>query len=63
MNSERINQLVEQCGFYVTEKNGQQLYSLIELVVRECCSISDEVERTDQPVLASKFIKAHFGIE
>lgn len=34
-----------------------------ELIVRECCSIADEVERADVPVLASKFIKAHFGVE
>lgn len=47
MKSERIKQLVEQCGFYVTEKNGQQLYSLIELVVADCI---DKIETYRIPV-------------
>ena len=34
-----------------------------ELIVRECCAITDEVERADLPVVASKFVKAHFGVE
>lgn len=47
MKSERIKQLVEQCGFSVTEKNGQQLYSLIELVVADCI---DKIETYRIPV-------------
>jgi hypothetical protein len=34
-----------------------------ELIVLRCCEISDEAERADVPVFASKFIKAHFGVE
>jgi hypothetical protein len=34
-----------------------------ELIVQECCAITDEVERADLPVVASKFVKAHFGVE
>lgn len=34
-----------------------------ELIVRKCCIIADEAERADVPVVASKFIKAHFGVE
>ena len=45
--------------------NIRMLYcnKLVELIVKECCSISDEAEHADVPVLASKFIKAHFGVE
>lgn len=34
-----------------------------ELIVRECCEISDKAERAESAVFASKFIKAHFGVE
>lgn len=34
-----------------------------ELIVQECCKITDEAERADVPVVASKFVKAHFGID
>jgi hypothetical protein len=34
-----------------------------ELIILRCCEIADEVERADVPTLASKFIKAHFGVE
>lgn len=67
MNSERINQLVEQCGFRVTEKNGQQLYSLIELVVRECIEQLN-IPNVPAPIFAGLnlgkvAIKEHFGVE
>lgn len=39
------------------------LQKFAELIVRECCSISDEVERADTGMLASKYIKAYFGVE
>jgi hypothetical protein len=40
-----------------------ELEKFAELIVKECCAITDEVERTDLPVVASKFVKAHFGVE
>jgi hypothetical protein len=33
-----------------------------ELIVRECCTVADEVEKSDSLFLASKFIKIHFGV-
>jgi hypothetical protein len=40
-----------------------RLQEFAELIVKECCAITDEAERADVPVLASKFVKAHFGVE
>jgi hypothetical protein len=40
-----------------------RLQEFAELIVKECCAITDEAERADLPVLASKFVKAHFGVE
>lgn len=67
--NERIMELAIQAGFENghQDRDGRSLSSELEkfaeLIVKECCEISDEAERTDQPVLASKFIKAHFGLE
>ncbi len=47
---------------------GDRMYAAIdlqkfaELIIKECCTITDEVERADLPVVASKFVKAHFCI-
>ena len=41
----------------------EQIEKFAELIVRKCCIIADEAERADVPVVASKFIKAHFGVE
>lgn len=60
--SERIKELVEQCGFYLTEKNGQQLYSLVELVVRECAEHIDTLI-DDESYLDGEMLLEHFGIE
>jgi hypothetical protein len=35
MNNERIRELVEQAGFFMTEKNGQSLAAFAELIVQE----------------------------
>lgn len=40
-----------------------ELEKLVELVVRECCEIADEVEQSDQLFKVSKFIKIHFGVK
>lgn len=34
-----------------------------ELIVQECCKITDEAERADTGMFASKFVKAHFEID
>ena len=34
--NERIKELVEQAGFYMTEKNGQALYNFAECVINDC---------------------------
>lgn len=52
-----IEAQVEHCISHV------RLIEFAELIIRECCSISDEVERADTGTFASKFIKAHFGVE
>jgi hypothetical protein len=58
----RIQELVEQAGFYMTEKNGQALAQFAELIVREC---SDAVFRRDvhtEPI-AHIYILKYFGLE
>ncbi len=40
----------------------KQIEEFANLIVKKCCEIADEVERADVPTLASKFIKAHFGV-
>lgn len=66
--NERINELLIEAhkqtngGIY----NGhlsEWTEKFAELIIRECCAITDEVERADLPVVASKFVKAHFGVE
>jgi hypothetical protein len=62
--NERIKELLEQAGVkYVTMPKDTVYEKFAELIVRECCAITDEVERADLPVVASKFVKAHFGVE
>ena len=34
-----------------------------ELIVKECCSVADEVERADTGMFVSWYLKAHFGVE
>jgi hypothetical protein len=58
--NERIKEVALECynpyGNFDLEKFAQ-------LIIQKCCEISDEVERADVPVVASKFVKAHFGVE
>lgn len=77
--NERIRELIRQAGgefwqriesdgvlnkeAYITFDPPQSLEKFAELIVMRCCEISDEAERADVPVFASKFIKAHFGVE
>jgi len=65
--NERIRQLAEQASEI---DDDDLLYyhpvfaeKFAKLIVRECCAIADEVERADMDSFASKFIKAHFGVE
>lgn len=76
--NERIKNLVDQVGgdfwqrleddvvkeyAYVSFDPPEKLEKLVELIVKECCSIADEVERADTGMFASKYIRAHFGVE
>jgi hypothetical protein len=61
----QLQDLIKQVGTDVSGKwlSVDNANILAELIVQKCCAIADEVERADVPVVASKFIKAHFGIE
>ena len=71
--NERIRELAEQANgpnpFFGTLKDQMTLLGddAVEkfalLIIQSCCEISDEVEHADLPVVASKFVKAHFGVE
>ena len=77
MNKELIRELAVTGGIYdcIRDpydklKNGDPYSSIMpdlerfaKKIILECCAITDEVERADLPVVASKFVKAHFGIE
>jgi hypothetical protein len=65
--NERIKELYEQAteehisnNMAWSELNPEKF---AQLIIQKCCEISDEVERADLPVVASKFVKAHFGVE
>jgi hypothetical protein len=71
--NERIKELAEQADDYTDNKIQMQGeyhpdwhdirdQKFAELIVRECCTIADEVEKSDGLFLASKFIKIHFGV-
>ena len=62
----RIQELAEQAAIDTSTPQFSYMSfqeRFAELIVKECCKISDWVERTDQPVLTSRFIKANFGVE
>jgi hypothetical protein len=74
--NERIKELAEQAlktsmvhdGMYRPEgyANGVSkdfADKFADLIVRECCAVADEAEKSDVLFLASKFIKIHFGVE
>ena len=67
--NERIRELAEQATTYIepTSTSGEgwifDKEKFAQLIIQKCCEISDEVERADLPVVASKFVKAHFGVE
>jgi hypothetical protein len=77
MNKQLIRELAITGGIYdcIRDpydqlKNGDPYSSIMpdlerfaKKIILECCAITDEVERADLPVVASKFVKAHFGIE
>lgn len=39
------------------------LKEFAELVILECCKVSDEIEPLELPNKTSRFIKLHFGID
>ena len=64
--NERIKELAVETGWSEDIRyapRAKEIEKFAELIIKECCSISDDAERADVPVLASKFIKAHFGVE
>ena len=66
MKNDLIKELVEQAGFYMTEKNGQALAQFAELIVKECMSVADlpnDVSGKWDHLLPSQVIKEHFGVE
>jgi hypothetical protein len=58
--NERIKEVALEC---YTPYGNFDLEKFAQLIIQKCCEISDEVERADVPVVASKFVKAHFGVE
>ena len=59
----RIQELVEQAGFYMTEKNGQALAQFAELIVRECIAICESGTPTQTTSGgAAELIKQYFGV-
>jgi len=66
--NERIKELINQSYLNVQSQNGRDITyfdkeKFAELIVRECCAVADEAEKSDVLFLASKFIKIHFGVE
>ena len=64
--NERIKELAGQANLKLDELSDDTFIPLekfAELIIQKCCAIADEAERADVPVVASKFIKAHFGVE
>lgn len=48
---------------YPAPEIAQRAQKLVKLVIQECCSIADEVERADTGMFVSWYLKAHFGVE
>ena len=68
--NERIRELALQALKHPDNDNdgltvfdNDELKKFAELIVKECCTVADEVEKADVLFLASKFIKIHFGVE
>ena len=65
--NEQIKLLARQAGLQPFEECGpgyvHKMEKFADLIIRKCCEISDEVERAELTVVASKFIKAHFGVD
>jgi len=61
--NERIQELAEQAGFFPVELTqvGPSVENLVELIVRECASISNQAEKQCQHP-ATQIMK-HFGVE
>ena len=66
MNNDRIQKLVEEAGFYMTEKNGQSLAEFARLVVLECAGVVSSWKSEPfpyDPEFGARLIKDHFGVE
>lgn len=58
--NENLKRLMVEAD-YPAPEIARRAQKLVKLVIQECCSIADEVERADTGMFASKYIKAHFG--
>ena len=71
--NERIQQLAEQAGIYKLNLSDETEYWIMEkfaeLIVRECAGlfpnvcVEIETDYGHTPVIASDYIKQHFGVE
>ena len=70
--NELVEKLSEQADLYARSDNSSMLFEnyrkrysekLVELIVQECCKVSDEIEAYELPYKTSRFIREHFGIE
>ncbi len=69
--NERIKELWSQAGGHYNSGNQHTWpeYTITdpekfaELIIKECCKVSDEIETYELPWKASKFVKLHFGVE
>ena len=62
--NERIKELLKQA--HIEDDMGIVIFNaekFAELIVKECCSVADEVERADTGMFVSWYLKAHFGVE
>lgn len=70
--NERIKELAQQAGLarrrfmfgkYYEDDMTDEQKKFAELIVLECCKVSDDIEPLELPHKTSKFIKQHFGVE
>lgn len=69
--NERIRELWSQAGGHYNGGNQHTWpeYTITdpekfaELIIRECCKVSDEIEPLELSWKTSRFVKLHFGIE
>lgn len=72
--NEKIKQLADKAGINFSSHWAHEgvdtavitegdLKEFAELIILECCKVSEEIEPLELPHKTSKFIKLHFGID